>query len=359
MLTYDHPVTLRDDHGDLPAHADVLLRRLEELTGEPDRGRVIHGQHMKHAQRARVLADHLRGVLGLAAEYHYAGALALTRTALDHHLVDRLLFLATRWTEGGAIKKGRYRAGSVGRGMIISQYFFLVDQYDPFRVKKLAGRLATGFRDQQGLEAWAAESRRVWHRHFTYDKLRENLELNHLLRPRLGIQIDVHYAFLSAFVHGGEKAYELVYGHNIPNRVGTFDHCASELALLYVVALAAAELEVFGRMTRRMPRLHLTEWPAIEAEVAAARSSSSHFWFLSGEPNIFDRIQEIHTRLRIRPGSRLPKRLPGDPGTLDPRRVRYYPNPLERLVRLHHHEREMLTGLLYQSPFDRPDIRRW
>jgi len=395
--TYDRRVTLDDDHDPLPTFADVLLRRLGTLQQLFGPAKVGYVQHMQHAERSRMLADHLRGILVLSEARHYAAAFVLARTALEHHLVDRLVFLANRWmvvNDGfkagdasaeearlAALKagtrpdivrwwyepksgsmhviiRGRYREGHIGRGWTLSPYYFRIDQFDPFAVQKSAqGKVATGFQDPESIAAWAAGSAATWSQHFTYRNLRKNLDINYLLRPRLGVQVDVHYAFLSAYVHGAKKAHELVYGHNIPNNLGDFDHFASELALLYVIVIAAAELEVFGRMAHRSPRLPLHDWHAVTSEVAMARAASNHFWFLSGEPHIYDRIHELDTRTpRPRAGKAFvrPPRL--DPLTLDPSEVRYYVNPLDRLVKLHHSYHELMTGQVYESPFDRPDI---
>jgi hypothetical protein len=392
-------MTLRDDHGELPAHAENLLRHLETLGRKLDWGNgPMHVQHMYHAQRSEVLAEHLRGVIGLASAGHYAAALALSRTALEHHLVDRLVLLATRWiaVQDGfkakdvsqeaarlaALKassrpdiqrwwyepsngtmnvlyRGIFREGSLGRGMTLSRYYFRLDRYDPFTVhKSVSGKVATPFQDPKAMEKWAAESAEQWNRHFRYRNLRKNLDINWLLRPRLGVQVDVHYAFLSAYVHGAKKAHELIYGHNIPNRLGDLDHFASELSLLYVIVIAAAELEVFGRMARREPRVGLVDWRTVTSEVAAARAATSYFWFLSGEPHMYDRIEEVHSRIPM-PPSKIPARRLVHPTNLDPRRVRYYANPLVRLVKLHHTSQEWATGLVFVSPFDRPDLRRW
>jgi len=131
---------------------------------------------MHCAQRCAVLSDQLKGVLDLSARFRYASALALTRTALEHHLIDRLVFLADRWVVEiptkaenveaekarlAALKaakrpdfvswryekvpgvinlviRGIYREGSIGRGMTVSPYYFWVYDYDPFTVKKKA-----------------------------------------------------------------------------------------------------------------------------------------------------------------------------------------------------------------------------
>ena len=84
-----------------------------------------------------------------------------------------------------------------------------------------------------------------------------------------------------------------MYGRNYPVRMGSFGHYASEIARLYVVALAAAEVEIYGRMARRPPRLRLSGWEDVERDVSAARRMSSYFWFLGDGPTMLDRIDTV------------------------------------------------------------------
>ena len=152
-------MTLRDDHGALPGHAEVLLRRLDTFDGlsAPETA-TLYFQHMQYAERCRVLGNHLRGILDLSARYWYAAALAGTRTALEHHLIDRLLFLADRWVaeipvkaENVQAEEARLAALKAGqRPDFVSWRYRKVQgyQYNPFRVKKkVASRVAMGFRD--------------------------------------------------------------------------------------------------------------------------------------------------------------------------------------------------------------------
>jgi hypothetical protein len=314
-----HPslVTQNDDHGTLPAHAERLLARLETLEDLSVHGRTSHMQHMDHARRTRQLADHLRAVLALSDAGRYPSALVVVRTALEHHLMDRLIFLASRYVETYSVRKpdipkeearlARLQAGDrpdiarwwwddsgmnvvirgfhsakskKGRGQTISPYYFRVDDFDPFTGgKKHAARLASPFWQAAHRKDWATEAAAAWRRYFTYEKVRKALDANRLL-PRQGVQVDVHYAFLSGFVHPSKRGYEEVYGRNYPDRMRSFDHYATELALLYVITIAAAEIDIFGRMARRRPRLGLSQWAEVEMEVREARFVASHFWFL-------------------------------------------------------------------------------
>jgi hypothetical protein len=391
---YHRSVTQSDDHGTLPAHAERMLSRLEGIEGLTVHGRAAHMQHMDHAKRVRQLADHLRAVLLGNDAGRYASALVVVRAALEHHLMDRLLFLGNRYIEtytgikkeevaAEAAKLAALQAGDrpdiarwwwddsgmnvvfrglhtsrskKGRGQTLSPYYFRIDNFDPFTGGKKHGvRLAAPFWQRAHREDRAAESAAAWRRYFTYDRIRKNLDVNRLL-PRMGLQVDVHYAFLSGFAHPSKRGYEAIYGRNDPDRIGSFDHYASELALLYVITIAAAELETYGRMARRAPRLGLSRWEDVESEVRDARVASGYFWFLGGEPTTLDRIDTAHTP----PGGTTPKwgRPRVDPSLIRSTSVRYYADPLGRLARLHQGFQEISTGLAYRSPFERPDASR-
>jgi hypothetical protein len=387
-------MTATDDHGTLPAHAERMLQRLEGLERLSVHGETQHMQHVDHARRGRQLADHLRAVLILNDACRYPSALVVVRAALEHHLMDRLIFLANRsvetvtgvkrtdmpewdaklgtvqasgnsdiarwwWDNHGLhiVRRGYHSTRSKkGRGQTISPYYFRVGDFDPFTSgKKHAARLARPFRNRADSEAWAAEALAEWYRYFTHEQVLLALRVNRLLPGIEAVQVDVHYGFLSGFAHPSSRGYQAVYGRDFPDRMGRFDHYSSELALLYVITIAAAELDIFARMTRRAPRLGLSRWADVEAEIRAARLASEHFWFLRGEPTMYDRMDTVHTP----PGRSVPKwgRPRVDPATIKSGRVRYYSDPLDRLVKLHASYQEMSTGLSYRSPFERLDAR--
>jgi hypothetical protein len=56
-------------------------------------------QHTEFADRSEDLAAHIRSALLLSESRLFSSALAVTRTALEHHLLDRLLLLADRYEE--------------------------------------------------------------------------------------------------------------------------------------------------------------------------------------------------------------------------------------------------------------------
>ena len=297
-----------------------MLRRLETIENLAVAGETAHMQHMDHAKRVRQLAHHLRAVLLLSEAHHYPSALVVVRSALEHHLMDRLIFLANRyivtytgvkrkdvpswdvklaaaqagdqpdiatwfWDQSGmnVVHRGFHSGRSKkGRGQTISSYYFQVEDFDPFAgPKKHAGRLAAPFWERKHTQQWAEESASAWRYLFRHDAV--------------------------------------------------------------------------IKMARRDPPLVLHDWDDVLMEVREAQLASSYFWFLSGEPEMFDRIDTVHTP----PGNWKPKwgRPKVDPSAIRPVRVRYYRNPLRRVVKLHQSYREMSTGLVYRSPFERQDAR--
>jgi hypothetical protein len=189
-------MTATDDHGSLPDHAERLLRRLETIEDLTVPGDTAHMQHMDHAKRVRQLAHHLRAVLLLNETHHYPSALVVVRCALEHHLMDRLILLATRyivvhtnvkkkdvpswnvkltaaqagdqpdiatwfWDQSGmnVVRRGFHSGRSrKGLGQTISSYCFQIDDFDPFTgPKKHAGRLAAPFWERRHIKDRAEE----------------------------------------------------------------------------------------------------------------------------------------------------------------------------------------------------------
>lgn len=94
----------------------------------------------------------------------------------------------------------------------------------------------------------------------------------------------------------------------------------------------------------------------VSYQVTAARAASAYFRFLGGAPTDFDRIEEVHTRMgRFKEPWARPQ---ADPSAIKDSAVRYYANPLERLVKMHQSYQEIVSGLVYRSPFETPSPRR-
>ena len=350
---------------------------------------------MQFAERVWSLGLYLRGALALVQLDMYLPALAVLRSALEHHVQDHLLFLGSRYTVTikdvseetfaewqRAVEEGRedfsavlevrrkgktdaeiVRSGPHFKGEAqgpgapgLSVYYGIIfDHYDPFtggkRAQEHIGEWP--FTDKERRAARAAE---MWSRNLVWRQLMENFALNEFYSAIELARWEIHFAFLSAFTHPTVRGLEIIYGRNSP-KVAGFDHYASELALLYIITIASLELEVFERMSQRDPQVGLKRWEAIRADTDRGRLLSTHLWFPRGSPHQFDRVQEANRR-GVGEGRRLlridERPRPEDLADDD---IRYYANPLQRIIRLHAHANE-LTGFPYVSPWPRPDAWR-
>ncbi len=382
---------LAAEHGALLDVCKQLLDVLGAGTGLLRPSRRVDGRHYDYVDRMELLRGTLASALDLVALNDYPSAFAILRTGLEHHLIDRLVFLANRlqyryrvptaqisaedarlrtlqattrpdivrWRVLGreftVIITGIHETGRIGKPPTISPYWFMLDRYDPFTGKRqYQSRLARQFSSPKWHHKAADEAWDLWKSRFSPASLTRSLLTNRLLTTAQVVQVDVHYGFLSAFVHPSARAADLALGRNRPRPDRAYDHYCSELGLLYIAAIAVAELDVFARACRRRPSCALNGWPSVQADLAAAEAAASHFWFLSGGPHELDRFHEANSRMArgLRAGRAVVR---VDPASLRPEQVRYYRNPLVRIVELHQTIRELSTGLAYVSPFPRSD----
>lgn len=376
------------EHRALLDSATALIRDLKEFRARlrPNAG-VAHAQHFDLA-----LSLYLGPALDLAFSGDYLPAFAVLRSAPEHHLTDRLLFLADRYkrvltdvkkatyeqweadrkskksgTEG--IVKLEWKDGTVvmirtglhptggkkGRGATtISIYYFLLQEFDPFiGHPKQQAHLAREFASVEQHTTYAKEQQILYRQNLSWQQIKSNLVYNRLCTAEMVRRFEVHYQFLSAFVHPMPAGLELVYGHNHPTVAPRYDHFDSELVLLYINKIASEELKALQRMTRRSPTVALADSPSVEGRIRTADVVSSHLWFPGDDPHQYDCVQEANYR-GFRRGKLVPANRRPTPGQLKMAQIRYYRNPLRRLVRMHGIAQE-LTGFAYISPWPRRD----
>lgn len=395
---------MEEEHGVLLASAESLLADLKEFKARFRETRHSHLIHSDFADRALSLETYLAAALNLAIANSYMPALALLRSALEHQLVDQLLFLARRykwfnfevarldfdvwyqdWKSGKpgtetitslkrtskatapfgtveVVRTGMHmEGGKKGRNArALSIYYVLLRDYDPFVGGPEDQRFLVREHGPLGMYTKLAEDqRRLYHGDLKWEEIKNNLRLNGLLKEKALRQLGVHYRFLSACVHPWLAATNAVYGRNRPKSWGRYDHYTSELVLLYIVEIAAAELTALGKMAARAPRLKLADWPAVLTDIKTAKAAAVHFWFPGEMPHEFDRVKEANARLwHGRRG--LPTHFPPKnvirPDQLTVEQIRYYRNPLARLIAMHDSANEMM-GFSYLSPWPRADAR--
>lgn len=384
------------EHANLVHSATDVVGDVFGFQGRLRRGRIAHHEHDVFAERARSLAIYLSSALRLAEVDEYISAYAILRAALEHHLVDRLLFVGNRYRRQYPAKKADYqrlkRAHAEGqpgtedivgieylsgqmwvvrsgihlrdeagriRRRTLSIYYFLLYDYDPFVGPPNDQQyLSRGFTPVEDRIRYAEEQRRVYRRALDWSEIKTNLRENRLCSKETLRRFEVHYRFLSAFVHPLPAGYDLVYGRNRPSGAPRYDHYAAELALLYINKLAASELKFLKRMSKRTPSVRLDDWATVEAHITAADANAAHLWFPGvDDPHAYDRVEEANSRGVRRSGRGLiPMSQRPTPEDLQPHQIRYYRNPLQRLIRMHQSFEE-LTGFPYRSPWPRDDAR--
>ena len=392
-----------DDHGSLRDAAIATIHELRGFDGSMHRDQVDHLQHRDFALRGHHLGMHLIGVRELSDNRLYPSAFALLRTALEHHLIDHLVFLSNRYVqifdnvsddqwnrliadfdagvpEARTIverptRSNRGRVTVVREGLYpsdddpdaarytISPQYFVLQDYSPFVGRPTDQEfLDDGLTDVEDRITQARRHRTLWEQHLKWGSITESLRRNGFYSDEETLQLYVHYRFLSAFAHGTDAAYRLAYPRGIAG--GTppvYDHYSSELVLLYVNALAARELEALLEMTRRQPRVDVPAREQLKAVAGRSRQVSSYLWFPGDGPHEYDRVTEANRRVwrnyrehhdltRARGEAVPPSQLPTE-------EVGYYDNPLERIVGLHASSTEMTTGFTYRSPWERRDAQ--
>jgi hypothetical protein len=371
-LSVEHPTLTRA----ATSLVGIVSRWHDEVRSAPGGSAWMH--HRQFAERTENLAGHLDGVLVLADRGRHRSALALARTALEHHLLDRLLLLADRyeeivrpedpaliaewereweqrskpwtndvvaveWTSNGkALRLTRLGYAVAGdAGERISPYWVAMEHYDAFLGHpRQQPTTVRPFDDLQDRLEWARRNQALYGSYMRWSSVCHNLELNELVRPGELVQLQVQYGFLSAFVHATQSASDL---HIRPNPGGpSVDHLLGELALLYVCTIAIAEIDTWATYIQARPQMLASLPPAVSDLVDESREIVAYFWFLGGGPQDFDRYQEANHRAHaLLLAGRRPEIAPNQLTNED---VGYYDQPLERLLRMHTGGNELTTG---------------
>lgn len=379
-------VPLATEHPTLAATAAGLVDLLRDWRGvvSPASGGSVWMQHLEFAERTEQLSDQLAAILALADADRFSSALALARTGLEHHLLDRLLLLSDRyeevvtphdpalldewerdwkegtepWTQGVVsvdrtkrgnalriIRKGhdvRNREGEVAER--VSPYWRIFEHYDAFvGHPELQQSVNHPFRPTDERRERAERNQRIYSEFVKWRSIHSNLRLSELVSEIEAIQLEVHYSFLSAFTHATKSAYEI--GRVPPPGPASTPHLLGELAILYVSTIAINEIATWERFTQNRPHL-LAPLPSGTTDAAAAADEmTAYFWFLGGAPQPFDIVQEANRRaaplvLAHRPNDINPSDIPAA-------EVTYYPNPFDRLAWMHAGGGELTTGFGY------------
>lgn len=366
-------------------HVIELLRSVpSELTSAEGGNVWLH--HIEYAGRAVRLADHLDAALLLAAKSCFAASYAVLRTALEHSCLDELLLLADRYRERLIVDdstyqqlKTEYESGQASwapsvvsferqgkyvalvrtghhianpDGTVvehISPYHPVIDRHDAMLgPPDLQEHVAEAFSEPQQLREWAQGNSSLYHRYLKWSAIVDNLEVNDRLGEREGVQLGVHYQFLSAFVHATSTGYRLIDQTAGLETQDSHLHVLGELTLLYACSIAITEIRSLLEFVSRRDHIRFRNDHELKNATDIISSETSYFWFPRiGGPIGYDFVEEANRRADDEGRGTTPFTDAIPPDQISPDEVRYYRNPLKRLTSLHFGAREITTGLGY------------
>ncbi|WP_328711627.1 hypothetical protein [Nocardia salmonicida] len=380
------------EHADLHSSAKTLIEALRGIGGKLMHDERQYEWHGVLADRCRSLALYLASAVADAERDAYAPAFGTLRSSLEHVYLDRLIFEGTQfvqifddvdqetwqewerarqageglehivsWTwnkrkvraiiEGPTFKDDSGEKQPAGFGFA----YFLLDEYSPYvGPPSEQYHFDDGLTDLPEREATATRHRQLHQTYLQWRSIKESLKANDLVGADALHMIEVHNRFLSSFVHPNTNVAGLLYGRNTWEWPA-YDHYSCELVLLYANVFAVEELRSFYAMTQREPTVAISGWSDVEQACRHAWIISSHLWFPGHAPHSYDRFEEANRRAfrAQKAGGQSPAR----PEDLVCAEISYYTNPLRRLIDMHSHCQELMTGFVYQSPWPRENVR--
>jgi hypothetical protein len=371
------------------------LAELPTLRGRlQPRNDTAHAQHWDFCDRVRDLGLYLQGALQLARIDLYAPSLANLRTAFEHLQVDHLIFLGRRvvqtvegvddatWSEWQRQRRAgeafatvvdwkRFgkknvveliheglRSSRPDDDSMISVYYFLLSEYQPFLGKPSAqAQFDDGLTELEIARKFAEQNEAMYLNYLSWKSIKRSLELNGFGDGRTLEMLDVHYNFLSTFVHPLTKVNERLYPRNTAH-IPVYDHYTSELILLYAIAFSVVELRHFNAMAQEKPEVDVAGWQATADLCNRAWEQVSYLWFPGHGPHELDRVEEANRQryrwIRNREGPEPPR-----PDQLQDDEIGYYRDPIGRLARMHSGFNELM-GYSLAALWPRPDaLHRW
>jgi hypothetical protein len=310
------------EHQELLALAGRVVNELAGLRARLEhRDDVEYGQHAQFAERARGLAGQLEAAVTLTRSDLYGPAFGCLRVALEQTQVDHLVFLGrrviqtvegvdeatwaewNRWREAGqgfphVVDWFRTRRGAVeiiSKGLRsksadglesyeMSPHYFLLEEFQPYLgPPSVQSMFDNGLTSLDHDRDWAEHNATIYRTYLTWSSLKRNMQLNGFADDIIVNRLDVHYRFLSAFVHPLSVVDRILYGRNTMT-IPSYDHYSSELALSYVVAFGVTELRNFVAALDEPPVVGIRDGIETHEFVTHAWDSTAYMWLPGHRP---------------------------------------------------------------------------
>jgi hypothetical protein len=216
--------------------------------------------------------------------------------------------------------EGLYERDDVSHGgPLIPIYNFILREYQPdFVHVPPIEKLKEGTVPSETLLEQIKLQKRFYHNFIYIDSILRNLLINSLITKVQKNRINVHYNFLSKFVHPGFSSIEVWQNLNPESSSNSMlteydEEILRELIFLYVSRLMYLYLKVFVQHFKG--EANFTDYPKYILLLEELDGLSRDLWFFDDEPTEFDKRQYIRNETDEEMKSEIP----------------YYDDPLRRL----------------------------
>jgi len=249
------------------------------------------------------------------------------------------------------IREGLFsEADENGQRLVMSVYYFLLREFDPLcPPRSAAGTPTQGFPLNAEQAAKRADrNHAMYETYLRWRSIRASLLGGGFFNSESMSRLDVHYQFLSSYVHPLADRTSATYGRN--ESWPSYDHYASELALLYLITFAVREIRSFAKLCATEPVVALDDADQLAAACNRLDAAASHLWFPGQPAHDYDRFASDNY-------ADIQARRAHQPPPTGPAELVYYTDPLRRLAAMHVSITELSTGRLFRSPWERQDAR--
>ena len=300
------------EHRELIEAVQRLLQHMESLRWRlRSQNKISYGHYDDFTDRINSLTIYLKGAMLLAEYALYAPGLAVIRSAFEHQQIDRMMFRSDK--------------------RIPVETHAEIDKYS----LPLYHILVNAPREKEG-------NGKIWNRWFREKILQKKMREEDIISEKEAVQMTKHYDFLCRYSHPDSSDVHLKR---------EYDHCASELIILYVCQFSIWELQDFRAVTRINPVMDIEGWSDVEQDIRDACDHISHAWFPGQRPHDRDRYNKAISQIIDSDNQGRFNSI--DFSSIRDDEIRYYDDPLQRLRKLHRSETDVVGT--YRPPWLRTD----
>jgi len=262
---------------------------------------MIHGKKFREARRFRVIPN-----AGEEAETARDETLKKWRASIKSG-DPQYAKIVNLGTEGNDIilatveDEGLYDENDVERkGPIIPRYYFAFDEYDPeTRFVAELPSISEGDPYPKITNELLKQQKMIYNQYFYVPHIERNLKINNLVDDEQQDRFDVHYSFLSMFVHPTKPGIvrREKTTHMLPYTPKVMKFVRRSLILFYVCKLQSMLLQTLVQYFQKINTKK--DFKPFEEQVKIRQEATKEFWFIFDEPTEFDLKQSENIRKTV------------------------------------------------------------